>query len=132
MSYDALKTPEEFKAYIEAQKKALIDASKKIKELEDLNKELQQQVTDLSSEIAWDAKKDQYDPNIGNSEMICLVEIEKLKHLTATRPLTLEESKKFSTYYDILTNLHQNKMNKEDPYKDIPSEELLKLVKNEE
>lgn len=127
--YDSLKTPEEFKAYIEAQKTALVDASKRIKILEDENTALKQQVEQLSTEIAWDEKKDQYDPNISNSEMICLVEIEKLKHATATRPLTKDECQKLDTYHKILVQIQADKKKKTEDFSGKSDEELIQQLK---
>lgn len=125
MSY--FKTIEEYQAFIEAQKVALVEASKKINKLEEQNQLLTQQVQDLSREIQWEKNSELESSGISHSEMICLVEIEKLKNLTTERALTYDETKRLEIFHKILGQIALAKKNKDgDDLKSKSTDELLK------
>lgn len=125
---NSFKTPDELKAYIEAQQQAFIDVSKKVRSLEEENQKLQAKINKLQSNEQKSSNDELKSQDIGHSELICLVEIEKLKYLTETRPLTYEESKRFEIYNKILGQISLSKKKGDNPLKDIPDDELLRLI----
>jgi hypothetical protein len=113
--------------YAEAQNTTILQLSKKNQALEEKLKHaedlLKTTVPNLSSlpGVKIVAEED--------SEYICIVEIAKLKSYTETRDLTLEESRRFDTYYKILNNI-KSKPNQEKEVKEADTKDLLKLVES--
>lgn len=123
LQYKELSQLQEF---AEAQNTTILNLSKKIQTLESKLKHsedlLKSTVPNLSSQLPGVKVIAEED-----SEYICLVEIAKLKNYTKERDLTLEESRRFDTYYKILNNIN-SKPNKEKDAEKLPTQDLLKLV----
>lgn len=124
LQYKELSQLQEF---AEAQNTTILQLSKKIQNLESKLKHseelLKTSVPIIGSlpEITQIASDD--------SEYICLVEIAKLKSFTKERELTLEESRRFDTYYKILNNI-KSKPVKEKEVEKLSDGDLLKLVES--
>jgi len=114
--------------FAEAQNTTILQLSKKnqaldekVKHLEELLKTTVPTISSLpngASDIADD-----------DSEYICLVEIAKLKRFTSERELTLEESRRFDTYYKILNNIKSKPATQKD-VEELPTDSLLKIVES--
>lgn len=85
---------------------------------------LKSSVPTISSNVGVDKIAD------NDSEFICVVEIAKLKQITNERELTLEENRKFDTYYKILNNI-KSKPKQEKEVEQLSDNDLLKLVEGE-
>ena len=125
---NSFKTADELKAYIEAQQQSFIDISIKMRTLEEENKNLKNKIQKLESDDRKSKNSELESQNISHSELICLTEIEKLRFVTETRPLTLEETKRFEIFQKILGQIGLAKKNNDNPLKDTTNEELLKLI----
>lgn len=121
--YKDLKSLQEFAV---AQNTTILQLSKKIQMLENKLKHseelLKTNVPNISSQlpgIKINAEND--------AEYICIIEIAKLKTLTNERELTLEENRKFDTYYKILNNI-KSKPNVEKEVESLPTNNLLEIA----
>lgn len=123
MQYKDLATLREFAV---AQNTTILNLSKKNQALEQKLKHteelLKSTVPNISSQLPGVKISAEED-----SEYICIVEIAKLKNYTQERDLTLEESRRFDTYYKILNNIN-SKPKVEKEVKEESTEDLLKLV----
>ena len=125
MQYKDIATLREFAT---AQNTTILQLSRKIQTLEEKLKHseslLKATVPNISSlppgvnKIADD-----------DAEYICLVEIAKLKGFTNERELTLEENRKFDTYYKILNKI-KSKPREEKEVEKQPTDDLLRIVEN--
>lgn len=114
----------EAKEYASASTRVISELQKKIQKLEDENKSLQ-----LMLESNVPILHNVTEIGISPSRIICETQIAFLKNSAVTRELTLEESRKFQIYTDILEKL---KAEKDDGVgAELTEEDLLKLVKNE-
>lgn len=123
-----MKTDMELKAYIEAQQQSFIEVSKKVRSLEEENQKLLNKIKTMESQGLQERNLLSIEQGISNSEIICLVEIEKLKNTTEIRELTKDESQKFDTYQKILTQINAAKKKGSNPLDNVSSEDLLKLI----
>jgi len=121
--YRDFKSLQEFAV---AQNTTILQLSKKIQTLESKLKHseelLKSTVPNISSQLPGVKVTAEED-----SEYICLVEIAKLKNYTQERDLTLEESRRFDTYYKILNNI-KSKPPMEKEVEETPTKDLLKIV----
>src|ERR1700689_2663621 len=94
----------QLREFATAQNTTILQLSKKIQSLEEKLKHseelLKASVPNISTLPAGVDKIADDD-----AEYICVVEIAKLKSITNERELTLEENRKFDTYYKILNNI---------------------------
>jgi hypothetical protein len=125
LQYKELTQLQEF---AEAQNTTILQLSKKnqsleekVKHLENILKTTVPTISSLPNGVEDIADDD--------SEYICLVEIAKLKRFTNERELTLEESRRFDTYYKILNNIN-SKPKQEKEVKETPTGDLLKIVES--
>src|SRR5262249_54053581 len=110
---------------LEAQYTVISNLQTQLKKVEEENKSLKLMLEGTVPLISNNVM----DIGISPSRIICETQIAILKNFAITRELTLEESKKFQIYVDILETL---KKEKDDGVKaNISEDELLKLVKNE-
>lgn len=125
LQYKDLATLREFAT---AQNTTILQLSKKVRALESKLKHaedlLKTTVPNISSQLPGVKVSAEED-----SEYICLVEIAKLKSYTRERDLTLEESRRFDTYYKILNNIN-SKPKVEKEVKEESTADLLKLVES--
>ena len=127
LQYKDLETLQQF---AEAQSTTILQLSKKIQTLEsklkhseELLKSTVPNINSLPPGVEKIAEDD--------AEYICLVEIAKLKTSTLTRELTLEENRKFDTYYKILNNI-KSKPNTEKDAEQLPTGKLLELIESKD
>lgn len=113
--------------FAEAQNTTILQISKKLQKYEDQIKHLETllktTVPAISSSPGINKIADD------DSEYICIVEIAKLKQITNERELTLEENRKFDTYYKILNNI-KSKPNQEREVQEKDTDTLLKIVES--
>lgn len=126
---DLQRSSEEYmqlKAYSDAQARTLIEVSKKIKKLEDENKELKKQLMNAVPLIKSGDDK----PNFSTTdeETICRQQIYSLKQISMERELTLEEAKKLDIYTKIITSLENKPKVLEVKSKSLSTEELMALA----
>lgn len=116
----------ELKAYSDAQARTLIEVSKKIKKLEDENKELKKQLMNSVPLL----KADETKPNFATTdeETICRQQIFGLRQISMERELTLEETKKLDIYTKILISLENKPKTIEVKSKGLSNEELMALA----
>lgn len=121
--YKDLKSLQEFAV---AQNTTILQLSKKVQNLESKLKHsedlLKSTVPNISSQLPGIKVNAEND-----AEYICIVEIAKLKALTNERELTLEENRKFDTYYKILNNI-KSKPNVEKEVESLPTNNLLEIA----
>lgn len=127
LQYKELNQLQEF---CQAQQTTLLNLSKKIQKYEDQVKHLEELLKTTVPIINSNPKGVNNFTN-DDSEYICTVEIAKLKQITQERELTLEENRKFDTYYKILNNI-KSKPNKEKEVTESPTQDLLKLVESQD
>lgn len=125
LQYKELSQLQEF---AEAQNTTILNLSKKIQKYEDQIKHLEELLKTTVPTIS-SSPKGVNDISNDDSEYICIIEISKLKQITNERELTLEENRKFDTYYKILNNI-KSKPNKEKEAEKVPTQDLLKLVES--
>lgn len=122
------KDMETLQQFAEAQNTTILQLSKKNQRLEDQVKHLETllktTVPNISSQPSGVNQIAEDD-----SEYICIVEIAKLKNITNERELTLEENRKFDTYYKILNNI-KSKPKLEKEVQEASTENLLALVES--
>lgn len=120
----------ELKAYSDAQSKTLVEMSKKIKKLEDENKELKKHLMNVTPLIKSDSSK----PNLSTTdeETICRQQIYKLKEISMDRELTLEETKRLDIYTKILIEIENKPKVYEVKSKNLSDNDLLLLASTEE
>ena len=66
---------------------------------------------------------------VSNEQLICETQILLLKDAAVTRSLTMEESKKFQIFTDILEKI-KSKKKPENPDEDLSDNDLISIVKN--
>jgi hypothetical protein len=125
--YRDFKSLQEFAV---AQNTTILQMSKKIQSLEQKLKHaediLKSTVPNISSQMPGIKINAQED-----SEYICIIEISKLKNITNERELTLEENRKFDTYYKILNNI-KSKPSVEKEAEKLPTGKLLELIESKD
>lgn len=120
-----LKDIAELKKFAEAQNKTILNLSKELKESQEKLKHLEkllESTTDILPSSKEYSKED---------EAICIRQLQVLRDLSDDRELTYEEAKKVDTYSKILQNVRGQKVPDQDKTKDLPTADLLQLVKNE-
>jgi len=115
------KTLEELQQFAESQNAVILQLSNKLKKLEE----------EKASNGTIIKNQDIIEISTTDSEYICQVEIAKLKKMTSDRELTLEESRRFDTYYKILNNINSKEKPNEKDVKELPTENLLQIVKSD-
>ncbi len=120
----------ELKAYSDAQGKTLIEMSKKIKKLEDDNKELKKHLMNVTPIIKPDAPKSAFATT--DEETICRQQIYKLKEISMERELTLEETKRLDIYTKILIEVENKPKVFEVKSKNLSDQELMLLASTTE
>lgn len=114
----------EAKEFASASARVISELQKKIQKLEDENNSLKVMLEGNVPNL-----HDVIEIGVSPSRIICETQIAFLKQSAVTRELTLEESRKFQIYCDILEKLMAVK---DDGVKaDFTEAELLTLVKNE-
>lgn len=126
--FNTFKTEEEFKAYIEAQQQSFIEVSKKVKNLEDENVNLQKKIEKLKLEQNKVTVSSLEAQDVSHSEIICLSQIELLKKRTEERELTYEESKKFEIFTKIYQQIKTAKKIGDEDLKKLSNDELLRVI----
>jgi phenylalanine-4-hydroxylase len=121
----------ELQVYAQSQYKTIISSSQKIKKLEDeithLKKLIESgNIVDISSEKKYSELLTSSD-----EETISKIELNKLKHVSFERELTLEETKKVDIYSKILATIRGQQKTFDATSKKMDESELLKLVDGE-
>ena len=108
---------EELEAYCKAQHNTIVDLTKKLEALKLAPIAPGQPVIINPKEF------------LDNEEVICMIQIHRLRELAESRELTLEEAKKLEIYNKVLIVAKANKMKDVNTIsKDIPDDELIKKL----
>lgn len=125
------KTMEHLREFAEAQHTTISQLSKKIQRLEEERNHLK---TLLESSVPIIKSTDHAVTEIfeNDAEYICHIEIAKLKEVSKVRELTLEETRKLSEYFKIITQIDFKSDKKtEKQVKNLETQDLLKLIESE-
>ncbi len=133
MSIDSMlegfKDLTEVKAFAEAQTKTIIELNKKNKKLEEEVLHLKKILEDSTDIISNQQGEFNSDLILGSDEeTIAKIQLNRLKEVSFTRELTLEEAKRTEIFTKILALAHNKPTKIFELSKDIGNEELLKLV----
>lgn len=122
---------EQLQEFAEAQHTTIGQLSKKIQRLEEERNHLKSL---LESSIPLIKTTDQSISEVfkNDSEYICHMEIAKLKDITRARELTLEESRRFDTYFKILSQIEfKSEKKDEKEVEKLETKDLLKLIETD-
>lgn len=109
--------------FCEKQFKEILSLQKDLINLKEENNHLKKLITENQSFIIEPAHK------ITNEELICLQQIEKLKSISDTNDLTLEESRKLDTFVKLL-KIIRSKESFNNSLGNVNTEDLMKLVED--
>lgn len=124
---ETFKTNAELEAYLQAQQESLISVSKKINELQHENENLRKQAQNLNTEKNSERTLYLKDQEYTDTEIICINQLERLRVLAEERAFTLEEAKRVEILTKVLDQVRKTDK-KEENTKDVPTEELLRIV----
>lgn len=93
---------DEMQKFAEAQHKTIIELSRKIKKLEDEKFSLEALLKSVDLPV-MQQEDSLFLTNLAAEEYIATIQLEKLKHLSKERELTLEEARKVEIFTKILT-----------------------------
>ncbi len=128
---ETLKTDAELEAFLQAQQQSLIEVSKKINELQNENEKLRKHAETLTAEN--NAQRTLYlkEQEYTDAEIICVNQLERLRILAEERTFTLEETKRTEILTKVLESIRKTDKKELDITKDIDTEELLRIVGND-
>lgn len=119
----------ELQVYAQAQYNTILQLTKQKKKLEDEIKHLQEL---LSKTVPIIKNTDEKMIQQGtDQELICKMELQKLREASTTRELLYEEAKRVQIYTQVLNSIPKTSK-EERMVEELKTEELLKLVKNDE
>lgn len=125
---DTLKTDAELEAFLQAQQQSLIEVSKKINFLEQENEKLRKHADILNAQNNAERTLYLKDQEYTDAEIICVNQLERLRILAEERQLTLEEVKKSEILTKVLDSVRKTDKSKPDESRNLPTEDLLRLV----
>lgn len=116
------------KEYSDAQFTVIVDLQKKLQQLQEENKSLKIMLEQNLPPIG----NTTHDLTLGISkeQLICEVQIEFLKNQAVARELTLEETKKFATFQEILDKIRKDPMNRDTSVEKLPDSAFLSVIAN--
>lgn len=116
----------EMKSYSDAQFVTIVDLQKKIAKLEEENKSLKIMLEGNLPSLEYGT----HDLSLGISkeQLICEVQIEFLRKAAIVRELSLEETKKFSMYEEILDKIRKDPTKRDSHVEKLDDTALLSLV----
>ena len=119
---EGIDSLDELKKYSNAQYSTIQKLVKRISILEKENQELKQggQNSENQSILSIDAPK-----GVSDEEVVCILELNKLKNLSLVKELTLEECRKVETYVRTLSVIRQRTGDKTGLMKDMSDKDLL-------
>jgi hypothetical protein len=119
----------EAKEYEQASLKVIVDLQRKLKDAQTENEHLKLM---LSKNVPMlDMDTTDLTLGISNEQLICETQISNLKMAAMVRDLTLEETRKFQTFVDVLEKIKKKNDNVDITIRKMSDDELLKLVSNE-
>jgi cell division protein FtsB len=121
---NSFKDPEHLQALVDSQYKTIIELSKRIQELEDELKN--KNISPVQTNIIPEQAKDIVKLSVSDQETICKIQILKLRDVSLSRELTLEEARKVEIYSKILSNLDNKNKDLEPSFKKLSDDELIK------
>lgn len=116
----------ELQNYSDNQFKAIVELQKQIATLQAENQSLktmlEQNLPSLNNDLSF---------QISNEELICLTQLQMLKDAAVMSPLTLEETRKFQVFSDVLTRIKaKSPSSQETTVKNMSTEQLLTIVQS--
>lgn len=130
------KSMEELKVFCGAQFKQILNLSKKIKELEEKNQELQKKVKENNNLSVLKPEFSNLNPTVdlkvkSDAETVAQVQIKMIKEQAFHRELTMEETKKLEIFNRILTQPEEKQKPIKADAKVLSENELLAAVVEE-
>lgn len=120
---------EELKAYSNSQYQAIIQLTKKLNEKEEEIKHLQKLLE--NGVPLLDSKIEIHQGNITDEELICIEQLKILKKTAVVGELTKEEASKVEIYVKVLQSIRARGKEKEEPFKKLNDNDLMKLLEKE-
>lgn len=132
---DQFKTYDELKIFCSSQFKQILQLSKRIKELDEKNQELNKKVKQNNNLSIISGSKDVVPSSglivQGDAQTIAQVQLKTLKELAFDRELTLEEAKKVDIYNKILiSEIDEKPKTFKADAKILKSDELINLLED--
>jgi hypothetical protein len=122
---------QDLQAYSDAQFKTIIELKSRIATLESENNSLKTMLEQNLPSIGL--KADDIIPGISNEQLICETQLHFLKTLAVVRDLTMEETRKFQIFSDVLQSIKAKAPGEtEITLKKMSPAELLSIVKANE
>lgn len=119
----------EAKEYEETSLKVIVDLQKKVKSLESENNHLKEMLSHNFPII--DINTDNLTLGVSNEQLICETQINNLKQAAVIRDLTLEETRKFQTFVEVLEKIKKKNDSNDITVRKMSNDELLRLATNE-
>jgi len=117
----------ELQSYSDTQFHSMVELKKKVEELERENKHLKEMLEGNIPSLNLISNPDGL--GISNEQLVCETQIALLKERAVTRELTMEESKKFQIFSNVLQELRKSGDNTEDAHvKKMTDNDLIKLL----
>lgn len=116
----------EMKSYSDAQFTTIVDLQKKISKLESENKSLKIMLEGNLPGLGFNAPD--LTLGISKEQLICEVQIEFLKNIAIVRELSLEETRKFAMFEEILDKIRKDPTKRDSNVEALDDNTLLKLV----
>lgn len=113
--------------FAQAQHTTIVQLSKKIQKLEDERDHLKSL---LESSVPLIKTPNNVTSDDNDAEFICNLEISKLREISTQRDLTLEETRRFETYFKIVSQINNRSKLPEKEAEKTPSDALLALVES--
>jgi len=121
----------ELRDFSEAQQKVIIQLNKKIQKLE-ADKAKLEEIINKSPVQLFQAGNISLNSDMATEEAICIMQIKRLEEISLGRELTLEETRKLEAFSKILTTFRNLEKPLKNKAEDFKSEELLRLVENDD
>lgn len=116
----------EMKSYSDAQFVTIVDLQKKIYSLQEENKSLKVMLEGNLPPLGFSTPD--FALGISKEQLICEVQIELLRQAAITRELTLEETKKFQMFEQILDKIRKDPTKRDSNVEKMDDSSLLQLV----
>lgn len=126
------KTLEELQMFAQAQQNIIMQISKKVKNLEEERDHLKKLLETSVPIIHPEGKPIAEKFLTSSEEAICVMQLEKLRDISVSRELTLEETRRVEIFSKILATFRNMPKTIELKNKQLTTEELLMLVEGEQ
>lgn len=126
------KTVAELQQYCSSQFQVINELNRKIVQLEEKNKHLEQLLQNSTPIMDDGSGKLEVYAQLSDEMAVCLMQIKILKDKGMKDELNYEEAKKLDIYTKLLQTLKANVKPEKNPAEDMSTEEILKLLEEDE